>query len=411
MELKSNLKETKECNNKCSIKLNKKRIHSQQLTKTILPIAQSQISRQDKLSGNHLPKEHLKEERASYLQGYIQALIDSYYHELNVFVYVNRNHVVFLYNLPKDRQMRNSIIAFVKNLPAGVKKVKEGAINSTIRQHIQKHIPTRKVRGVWFPESTVLFSPLIASSREPMYSVAYRWNDVLAKHQIAISLGDIFPIFRWFNILYGDMQLDVETCVWGNFDLNPTANISQKYEAWSELITTDFILAIPLSYAIDKYSLRIRIYHISSHLGDEFIVAHPHIKRLNPSFEAIDIIHSYLTNYDLRFYGGPGFILNSDPSFPLKWFYFQYGCEWRPISFRSYYHSLYGSIFFALDIQHWQIHSFRPGINVQGGCEWSKLQGVGRKARIFLEYKNGFSEGQFFLQSTQYVAFRLSWGF
>ena len=55
---------------------------------------------------------------------------------------------------------------------------------------------------------------------------------------------------------------------------------------------------------------------------------------------------------------------------------------------------------------HWQFD-----FTTQLGYEWSKLQGVGRKMRIFLEYHKGYSEGQFFKDRTQYGAIRLSWGF
>src|SRR3989338_10003978 len=53
---------------------------------------------------DQIPEGRLKEETASYLEGYIQALIDANYYELNVLVYVNKDRVVFLYNLPSDER-------------------------------------------------------------------------------------------------------------------------------------------------------------------------------------------------------------------------------------------------------------------------------------------------------------------
>jgi hypothetical protein len=362
------------------------------------------LSRQDQI-----PKERLKEETASYLEGYIQALIDANYYELNVLVYVNKEGIVYLYNLPKDDRIRNSILEFVRDLP-DVAQVKEADLDASAKARIEERQPIRQVGGVWFPESTVLFQPLIANPREPIYSVAYRWNDILAKSQIAISLGDFFPIFRWFNVLpwKGDLQIDIAACVWGNFDMNPKVHPNNE---WAELITTDYILMIPISYAINKWSYRLRGYHISSHLGDEYMVNHGNVLRVNPSFEAIDFFISYQATNGLRLYGGPGFVVHSDTSYPMKTFYFEYGLEWRFMGLRYHYHKLYGAPFFAADFQNWQANNFKLSTTLQLGYEWSKLQGAGRKVRLFAEYHNGYSEGQFFYKHTDYIAIRIAWGF
>jgi hypothetical protein len=362
------------------------------------------LSRQDQI-----PKERLKEETASYLEGYIQALIDANYYELNVLVYVNSEGVVYLYNLPKDDRIRNSILEFVRDLP-DVSQVKEADLDAGAKARIEERQPIRQVKGVWFPESTVLFQPLIANPREPIYSVAYRWNDILAKSQIAISLGDFFPIFRWFDVLpwKGDLQIDIAACVWGNFDMNPKVHPNNE---WAELITTDYILMIPISYAINKWSCRLRGYHISSHLGDEYMVNHGNVLRVNPSFEAIDFFISYQATNGFRLYGGPGFVVHSDTSYPMKTFYFEYGLEWRFMGLKYHYHRLYGAPFFAADFQNWQANNFRLSTTLQLGYEWSKLQGAGRKVRLFAEYHNGYSEGQFFYKHTDYIAIRIAWGF
>ncbi len=362
------------------------------------------LSRQDQI-----PQERLKEETASYLEGYIQALIDANYHEMNVLAYVNKDGVVFLYNLPKDDRVRNSIVEFVKDLP-DITEVRVADLDPAAKQRIEERQPIRQVKGVWFPESTVLFQPLIANPREPIYSIAYRYNDVLAKNQIAISLGDFFPIFRWFDVFrwHGDLQIDIAACVWGDFDIAPKCHPNGE---WAELITTDYILMIPISYAINKWSYRLRAYHISSHLGDEFMVNHKEVDRVNPSFEAIDFFTSYQATNGLRIYAGPGFVVNSDTSFNMKVFYAEYGLEWRFMGLRYHYHRLYGAPFFAADFQNWQVNNYKIDATLQLGYEWSKLQGAGRKVRLFAEYHNGYSEGQFFKWRSEYIAARLSWGF
>lgn len=360
---------------------------------------------------DQIPSGRMEEETASYMEGYIQALIDANYYELNVVVYVDKERIVHLYNLPNDYTMKQSIIAFVEDLP-NVYAVREGKMDESIQKKVEERQGTiRRIGGVWFPESTVLFPPIIANPREPIYSVAYRWFDkVLAKNLIAVSLGDIFPIFRWFNVwpAGGDMQIDIGACVWADFDMNPDNTPNGE---WAELITTDYILSVPITYAIDKWAFRLRPYHISSHLGDEFLVNNPGYNRVNPSFEAIDFMSTYEIINGIRVYFGPGFIVHSDQSFPMDWFYAWFGFEWRFPGLRFHYHRLYGGPFLAADLQLWQVNHFRPSGTAQLGYEWSKLQGAGRKVRLFLEYHNGYSAGQFFKQNSQYLAIRASWGF
>ena len=141
------------------------------------------------------------------------------------------------------------------------------------------------------------------------------------------------------------------------------------------------------------------------------MVNQSNVARVNPSFEAIDFLTSYQIRDDFRAYAGPGVIIHSDASYPMKTFYVWYGGEVRFSGLRYHYHRLYGSPFLAVDIQQWQAVHFKPSATVQLGYEWSKLQGAGRKVRIFGEYHNGTSMGQFFKERTQYIALRGSWGF
>ena len=360
---------------------------------------------------DQIPAGRLEEESASYMEGYIQALIDANYYELNVIVYVDINRIVHLYNLPNDERIKQSMISFVQDLP-NVYDVKEGVLDDAIKKKIEERQGSiRRINGVWFPESTVLFPPLIANPWEPEYSIAYRWFDkTLAKNLIAVSLGDIFPIFRWFNVFpaHGDLQIDIAACVWADFDMDPD---NTPNDEWAELITTDYILSIPISYAFNKWAFRLRPYHISSHLGDEFLVNNPGFLRVNPSFEAIDFMTAYQLTDGFRLYIGPGFILHSDKSYNMKTFYAELGAEWRFTGLRMHYHRLYGAPFVAVDLQLWEVVNFRPSGTAQLGYEWSKLQGAGRKVRLFLEYHNGLSKGQFFKELSQYLAIRGSWGF
>jgi hypothetical protein len=147
-------------------------------------------------------------------------------------------------------------------------------------------------------------------------------------------------------------------------------------------------------------------------LGDEFLVNHPGFHRVNPSFEAFDIFVSYQANDILRLYVGPGYIIHSDHTFPMKKCYFEYGSEARFGGQKLYFHKLYGNWVGAVHFRSWQVLHFKFDMTSVLGYEWSKLQGVGRKMRLLAEYHKGFSvEGQFFKKHTSYGSFRLAYGF
>ena len=79
---------------------------------------------------------------------------------------------------------------------------------------------------------------------------------------------------------------------------------------------------------------------------------------------------------------------------------------------KLYYHRLYGTPFFAIHIENWQQHHWDFDIFAKLGYELSKMQGVGRKMRVYVDYHHGFSyEGQFFNERTEYGEFGFSWGF
>jgi hypothetical protein len=325
-----------------------------------------------------LPVENFQHATDPYLEGYIQALIDMHYFEYGVIVVV-KDHKVYLYNLPKNELVAKSIISFIQDLP-GVKSVEVRKELPKEEMALRKqYTETPRVDGVWFPQSTVLFAPLVADPREPVYSVNYREGDkVMGQEAVAVSLGDDFPIFRWRNVFrwHGDLQIGISAGVWAVFNFH---DVPHRKKNTCELMNTDYKVGIPLTYAFDKWSARLLLYHISG---------------------------------GLRVYGGPGIVFQSDPSFKLKPLYVKWGTEVRLFGRKLYYHRLYGTPFFAAHMENWQQHHWDLDSTFKLGYEISKLQGVGRKMRLYIDYHQGFSyEGQFFNQKTRYGEIGLSWGF
>lgn len=365
-----------------------------------------------------IPEESIKGCSDPYFEGYIQALVDMHFSEYQVTVLV-KDHTVWLANMPKNALLSNSIILFIKDIP-GVSEVKvvDGMPPKDIADR-EKYANRPRVCGIWFPQMTELYLPMLADPRTVTYGLAYRGGDkVVGRQAVQISLGDDFPIFRWLDVLRwkGDLQIGIEACIWSVFDMNPCPRINRG----TALFNTDFYVGIPLSYAINKWSYRFRAYHISSHLGDEFLVNHPvyvtgecpKTIRKNPSFEALDFFVSYQASKGLRMYVGGGCILHSDQGYPLQHFYVEYGGEARFLGKRMYYHRLYGTFFAAVFFSNWQYRKWGIDQSYMAGYEWSKLQGIGRKIRLCASYHNGYSEeGQFSKKHTSYGTIGFTYGF
>lgn len=361
---------------------------------------------------DQIPTNRLTNSQSEFLQGYIQALIDCHFYEFKVLVCVLKSHEVELYNLPKDARIRSSIIAFVEDLPDIHKVTVKEASKSAAQQCTETKLVRSELKGIWFPESTVLFPSLIADPYNPDLSLSYRHGkEITATDLIAVSIGDTFPIFRFIRPSFA-CQIDIQASVWSFFDLQTEHCTDQQ---WGELMNADYLAGIPISFSYQDWSFRFRLYHISTHLGDEFMVSYPNVKRINVSYEAIDLIASFNPDQgQLRIYFGPGFIFHSDQNFPMKTLYFQYGLEARfyPfLSFRSNKHGLYGTPYLAVDCQNWQVNDFKFSPTVELGYEWSKLKNAGRKFRFFGTYHYGNGDGQFFTERTHYLGTGISFGF
>ena len=104
-------------------------------------------------------------------------------------------------------------------------------------------------------------------------------------------------------------------------------------------------------------------------------------------------------------------MFHSDDTYKLKPLYIDCGGEFRHFGHLSYYHRIYGTPFLAIFVTNWQTNHWQFSLNSQLGYEWSKLQGVGRKVRVYIGYYNGYSEGQFFKERTSYGVLGFSYGF
>lgn len=262
--------------------------------------------------------------------------------------------------------------------------------------------------GEWLPEDKPLFRPFIADPREVTFSVGWRFRDrAVTKNAIDVSYPGLFPIFRWHGVWPGNatMQFGVEGALWAVFDPDTFS---------APLVNADYYVSFPLTYCYRNWSFRLRGYHISSHIGDEFLLNHPDFDRRNPSAEYLDFYVSYNFNTDLRMYGGIGWIVQQDESYDLGEWYAEAGAEIRftRCGMASFSDQVYAIPIFAMHFSFNNRYNHHVNQTYIMGYEFGKCSGLCRRVRLFVEYHDGYSvEGQFRCIPTNYLSLRFTYGF
>ena len=349
----------------------------------------------------------------NYLEGYLQAIIDQTYPSYSVKVIV-RNRYAYLYQLPKNEEVRKRVQILVSKTP-GIRGVKaKDGIEAPLPKKVACNPKKPRIKGIWFPQNTVLFPPLIANPRTALNTISYRWqwqeaSDWLGKNAVAVSYGDIFPLYRFIDLgsLHAKLQFSLEAAAWAIFRID-----HDEPNDWSEFVNVDFFLGIPVTMSFNNWQGRLRIYHVSTHLGDEVLINNPQLERFNPSFEAVDIFVANVFKDNFRPYLGLGVIFRTDDTFYMKPLYIEYGLEYRFLKQVVHYNRLYGQAFAAAHLQNSQTRSWELDSTIVTGYEWSKLQGAGRRFRIYMIWHHGFApDGQFFKDRFSYFGFGIAYGF
>jgi len=240
-----------------------------------------------------------------------------------------------------------------------------------------------------------LFGPLLADPRQPRFSVSYlhyrtNQNEFAAANA---AFGEYFGLASGVFGSSGSSQVGIQGGVFALFNLEAPS---------SDLINADYWIGMPVSYRKGPWSYLLRVYHQSSHLGDEFILGNPGINRVNLSYEDMEALVSYEWER-WRVYGGGGYILNSEPDLAPK--HLQGGAEY--VRARAA-----GRLSFiaAVDVLASEELDWRRSRSYQVGFELRSNSL--RRARLMLEHFRGHSpNGQFYIEPLRYTGLGLYFGF
>jgi uncharacterized protein DUF1207 len=245
-----------------------------------------------------------------------------------------------------------------------------------------------------------LFNPLIADPRWPHFSLSYQRyiNDRQLGNIGSVGLGESFTFYR-DELGPGFWEVGIQAGVFALFDMDAVSK---------DLINADYFGAVFAAYRVDRFSTFARLFHQSSHLGDEFLLRNT-VERINLSYEGVDVKLSYdlgpwlsgssERGAPVRLYGGAGYLIHREPG-RIKPLSVQYGLELRsPWVLTEGIRPI-----LAADFQHREENDWSTDISIRAGVQFEGLL-RGRTLQLMLEWFQGHSpNGQFYKQRIDYLS-------
>lgn len=240
-----------------------------------------------------------------------------------------------------------------------------------------------------FPK-TLLFDPLLADPRWPSFAGTlqrhFRGN---SRTLWSANFGESFPLVG--SREGGKWQFGMQAAVFTLYDMTTESN---------DMVNADFLVGLPYTLRRGPMSYMVRVFHISSHLGDEFLLVNKNVDRLNLSYEALDGKISRDLPLGFRIYAGAGSMFRKYPP-DLKPLFGQLGAEYEGPNFARGVLRSVG----AMDFSKHQQNGWGPtGVSLRGGVQMQHRDQRTRRLQFLLEYYRGHDpNGQFFKDTIESV--------
>jgi hypothetical protein len=168
------------------------------------------------------------------------------------------------------------------------------------------------------------------------------------------------------------------------FDAEGSAQVRLDPDENLDLRSVDYRVGAPLTYAYGRHRLKLGYYHLCSHLGDEFLAAHPTFHHLNFVRDVLALGYAYYVTENLRLYSELGWAFHDDVS---KEWEFEFGLDYspaRPTGVR-------GAPFFALHGHLREELNYSGNLVLQTGWAW-RGDRSSHLLRLGFHYYNGLSD-------------------
>jgi hypothetical protein len=174
-------------------------------------------------------------------------------------------------------------------------------------------------------------------------------------------------------------QLDIESSAQLRLDIPENVDVRGA----------DYRVGFPLTWGNDRRQWKFAYYHMSSHLGDEFMVKNPDFPLFAQARDALVFGHSIYLTDSLRVYGEVGWAFYSNGSEPWEC---QFGIDYAPRTPTG----LYGAPFFAVNGYLREELDYGGMFTAQAGWAW-RADRTAHLFRLGLQYHNGASSQYAFL--------------
>jgi hypothetical protein len=178
------------------------------------------------------------------------------------------------------------------------------------------------------------------------------------------------------------------------------AKLRQDWDGNLDVLATDYRYDILGTYGAGPHRWKFGFYHISSHVGDEFLLRNRQFQRLNYSRDTLVAGYSYYPLPCVRLYAEMGWAFDHDVSQP---WHFQFGIDCGPRQPTG----LHGAPFFAANVHLREELDFGGNLAVQAGWAWrgdDPLDGLLRTGLYF--YEGGSPHFSFYAEHER----QLGWG-
>jgi len=251
------------------------------------------------------------------------------------------------------------------------------ACSAVSAQGLTRPLPPVRTPWCWqvLPDGPI-YRSYMAGVKEPRLGIAWLYERKQGWMWDAV-LGGRVGILR-----YGTHD-DIRPEGW-QADLEGAAMPRLDPEELQDLTSVDFRVGVPITYGCGPHQTKFAFYHVSAHLGDEFMMKNPTVPRINFSRDALVLGHSYYWTDELRLYGEASWAFHTDGG-NERW-EFQFGLEYssahptgcRPVPF----YAINGHVREELD--------FGGSVSLQTGLLWRGPSG--HVFRVGMQYFAGASE-------------------
>jgi hypothetical protein len=222
----------------------------------------------------------------------------------------------------------------------------------------------------------LIYRSYLAGVKEPRFASVWNHEETLG-WLWDISLGGRVAALR-----YG-----TEDPLWPEgweLDAEGAALLRLAPEEDRDLVACDYRFGVPLTFGRGGFRTKFGYYHLSSHLGDEFLLRHRGFFRDNYVRDSLVLGQSLYLTDALRLYAEAAWAFYT--SGRAKPWEFQFGLEFSPAAESG----IYGAPFFAINGHLREEYDYSGNLVAQTGWQWRGASG--HLFRIGMQYYAGHSD-------------------